>query len=98
MNTIFTIILVLALAAGIVWAGTKYFGLAPDEDKDGIPDKVEDVVDDAKKAVKTVKQRAKRVKEEVGDVVDELKEAIDQAKDIPGAVKGKPRRGRKPRK
>jgi len=69
MKTIFIIVLVVAVIAGAVWVGTKFFGLAKDDDKDGIPDVVEDKVGDAKKAVKQtttkVKQRAKRVKEEL---------------------------------
>ena len=97
MKTLLIIILVVAIIAGAVWVGTKFFGLAKDQDKDGIPDKVEDAVDDVKATAKEVKRRAKRVKEEVQDVVEELKEAVDQAKDVKQAVKGKPRRGRKPR-
>ena len=41
MNTLLIIILVLAVAAGAVWVGTKYFNLFADTDKDGIPDEVE---------------------------------------------------------
>lgn len=89
------IVLLLGLvAAGVVWVGTKFFNLAKDEDKDGIPDKVENAVEDVKATAKEVKRRAKRVKEEVQDVVDEIKEAADQVKDIADAAKGKPRRGR----
>ena len=90
MKTIAIIILVLALVAGAVWVGTKFFGLAKDEDKDGIPDKIEDTA-------KEVKRRAKRVKEELGDIADAAKDVIDQAGDIGQAVKGKPRKGRKPK-
>ena len=61
-----------------------------DKDKDGIPDEVED-------SVKEVKRRAKRVKEELKDVVEAAKDVVDQAGDIGSAVKGKPRKGRKPR-
>ena len=90
MKTIAIIILVLALVAGAVWVGTKFFGLAKDDDKDGIPDKIEDTA-------KEVKRRAKRVKEELGDIADAAKDVIDQAGDIGQAVKGKPRKGRKPK-
>jgi len=90
MKTILIIVLVLAAVAGAVWVGTKFFGLAKDDDKDGIPDEVEDTV-------KEVKRRAKRVKEELSDVKDAIKDVADQAGDIGAAVKGKPRKGRKPR-
>ena len=90
MKTILIIVLVLAAVAGAVWVGTKFFGLAKDDDKDGIPDEAEDTV-------KEVKRRAKRVKEELGDIADAAKDVIDQAGDIGDAVKGKPRKGRKPR-
>ena len=90
MKTIAIIILVLALVAGAVWVGTKFFGLAKDDDKDGIPDKIEDTA-------REVKRRAKRVKEELGDIADAAKDVIDQAGDIGQAVKGKPRKGRKPK-
>ena len=96
MKTILIIVLVLALIAGAVFVGTKFFGLTPDEDKDGIPDVVEDAVDDVKKTAQTVKRRAKRVKEELTDVKEALKDVVDQTKDIAEAAKGKPRKGRKP--
>ena len=90
MKTILIIVLVLALVAGAVYVGTKFFGLTKDEDKDGIPDVVEDTA-------KEVKRRAKRVKEELKDVGDAIKDVADQAGDLGAAVKGKPRKGRKPR-
>ena len=90
MKTFLIIIAVLAVIGAGIWIGTKYFGLFADKDKDGIPDEVEDTV-------KEVKRRAKRVKEELGDIADAAKDVIDQAGDIGDAVKGKPRKGRKPR-
>ena len=90
MNTILVIIAVLVVAGGGIYVATKYFGAFKDEDKDGIPDKVEDTA-------KEVKKRAKRVKEELKDVKDAVKDVVDQAGDVAGAVKGKPRKGRKPR-
>ena len=102
MKTILIIVLVVAVIAGAIWVGTKFFGLAKDEDKDGIPDVVEDKVEDAKEAVqkttKEVKRRARRVKEELKDVADAASDVVEQAGDIADAVKGKPRKGRKPRR
>ena len=42
MKTFLIIIAVLALIGGAIWVGTKYFGLFSDQDKDGIPDEVEE--------------------------------------------------------
>ncbi len=101
MKAILIIVLVVVVLAAAVWVCTKFFGLTKDEDKDGIPDVVEDKVDNAKEAVKRttteVKRRAKRVKEELKDVADAAKDVVEQAGDVAGAVKGKPRKGRKPR-
>lgn len=92
MNTILIIVLVIAVIAGGVYVGTKYFGLTKDEDKDGIPDKVED-------AAKEVKTRAKRVKQELKDVSEAVKDVAEQAGDVIQAAKGgSKRKGRKPRK
>ena len=99
MNTTLVIILVIAVAAGAVWVGTKYFGLFADADKDGIHDEVEEKVEEVTTAVKNttkeVKRRAKRVKEELGDIGDAVKEVGNQVGDVAKAVKGKPRTGRK---
>lgn len=97
MKTILIIILALAVLAGIIWFSTKYFGLFSDTDKDGIPDQVEDAVEDVKATAKEVKRRAKRVKQELGDVADAAKDVLEQAGDVAAAAKGKPRKGRKPR-
>ena len=95
MKTILIIILVLAIAAGAVWVSTKYFGLFADADKDGIPDEIEDAVDDVKSTAKEVKRRAKLVKEELKDIGGAAKELVNQVGDVGKAVKGKPRAGRK---
>lgn len=101
MKTILVISLIVAAAAGAIWVATKYFGLFTDADKDGIPDEVEEKVADARRAVEKttteVKRRARRVKEELKDVADAAKDIVDQAGDVAEAVKGKPRKGRKPR-
>ena len=92
MKTILIIVLVLAVVAGAVWVGTKFFGLAKDEDKDGIPDKVEDTA-------REVKRRANRVKEELKDVAEAAKDVVEQAGDVVDAAKGgTARKGRKPRR
>ena len=102
MKTILIIVLVVAVIAGAIWVGTKFFGLAKDDDKDGIPDVVEDKVEDAKEAVqkttKEVRRRANRVKQELKDVKDAAKNVVDQAGDVVEAAKGGPRKGRKPRR
>ena len=82
MKTILIIIAVVVLIAGAVWVGTKFFGLTKDQDKDGIPDAVEDAVDDVKEAAAEVKRRAQNVKKELKDVVAE-------AKDVADALQGK---------
>ncbi len=82
MDTIFIILGILLLAGGVVIYFVKA-GKIKDSDGDLIPDAVEDAVEDVKETVAEVKERAKVVKEEVKDVVK--------------AVKGRKRRGRKPK-
>jgi methyl-accepting chemotaxis protein len=48
--------------------------------------------------IKETKKRAGRVKEEVCDVVEAVKEVSKQVKDIPGALNGEARKGRKKKK
>ena len=99
MNTLLIIILIVAALAGVTWVLTKYFNLFADADEDGIPDEVEETVEDVTKAVKKttkeVKRRAKRVKEELSDIGDAAKDLANQVGDVGAAVKGKPRAGRK---
>ena len=102
MKTLLVIILIVAVVAAGIYVATKYLGLFTDNDKDGIPDEVEAKVEKAKTAVKNttteVKRRARRVKEELKHVAEAAKDVVDQAGDVAGAVKGKPRAGRKPRR
>ena len=80
---IYAIILLIILAVGTYF----YFlhkGKIKDEDGDFIPDVVE--------------ERVQRVKEELKDVKEAVKEVGNQIGDIPSAVKGKTRTGRKPKK
>ena len=99
MNTLLIIILIVAALAGITWVLTKYFNLFTDADEDGIPDEVEEKVENVTKAVKKttkeVKRRAKRVKEELSDIGGAAKDLANQVGDVGAAVKGKPRAGRK---
>jgi hypothetical protein len=100
MKTILIILVLLAVAAGGIYIATKFFGKFKDEDKDGIPDVIEDKVEEIKvkatKTVNTFKTRAKRVKEELGDVSDTLRDVVEQSKDVVTAAKGGARKGRKP--
>ena len=109
MNTILIFLAFLAVAAGVYYFAFYSKGKINDRDGDFIPDEVEDAVEDVKEkvedikedveeTVKEVKRRAKRVKQEVKDVVDAAKDVVEQSKDVVEAAKGKPRRGRKPRR
>ena len=99
MNTLLVILALGAVAAG-TYAVLLYTGKIKDEDGDFIPDVVEDKVEDIKEDVAEVKaevkRRAKRVKEESKDVKADGENLFKQTKDVADAVKGKPRRGRKP--
>jgi len=59
-----------------------YSGRVEDENKNYIPDSVE--------------HRVKRLKEEIKDVKDAIEEVGNQLGDIPSALKGEARSGRKP--
>lgn len=108
--TVLTIIIIIALVAAGVFVATKYFGLFTDKDNNGIPDKLEEKVEEVKvkatqikadveETVVEVKQRVKKVKEEAADVVKAAKEVAKQAKDVTKAVttKATARKGRKPK-
>ena len=78
MKTLLIVLLVLAVAAGAVYVATKYFKAFKDEDKDGIPDVVEDkyadVKEDVEDAIEDVKEFAEDVKDKVEDIVEEVKD------------------------
>ena len=97
MKTIGIILLILVVVVAGIFVATKFFKKFKDEDNDGIPDAVENAVEDGKEIIQDVKERAKRVKEELGDVKDAAKELVNQAGDVVDAAKKKPRRGRKPK-
>jgi len=88
------IILGLSILANIV-LGFMHLGKIKDANKDFIPDAIEDK---AKQIKDETKHRAKRIKEELNDVGAAIKEVGNQIGDIPSAVTGKTRSGRKPKK
>jgi hypothetical protein len=89
MKLFLFILVVILLGAGAVIYYIKK-GKIADRDGDLIPDVVEDTIKDVKEKAAEVKRRAKNVKKEFKDVVEQSKDVVD-------AVKGKKRRGRKPK-
>jgi hypothetical protein len=87
MLLLYILIAAAIIAAGAIFALTK-LGKIADVDENGIPDVVEEKIED-------VKYRAQRIKEEVGDVIEASKEVVAQIKDIKSAAKGEARKGRK---
>jgi len=85
------IILVISLIVNFI-LGLMHLNKIKDEDKDFIPDAIEDK---AKKIKAEAKHRAKRIKEELNDVGAAIKEVGNQIGDLPDAAKGKTRKGRK---
>jgi hypothetical protein len=91
----FSIILNVVLILALVYVIFLHTGFIKDEDKNFIADSVEKKFADIKEDVGEFKSR---VGEELGDVVDAVKEVGNQIGDLPGAVTGKNRAGRKPQK
>jgi hypothetical protein len=87
MLLLYILIAAAIIAAGAIFTLTK-LGKIADADGDGIPDAVEEKIED-------IKHKAQRIKEEVGDVVEASKEVVAQIKDIKSAAKGEARKGRK---
>jgi len=80
-----------------LWVRFKtWFVTLFDYNQDGIVT-MSDARDKVEDTKKETKRRVKRVKEEVQDVLDSAKDTASQAGDIVDAVKGKPRKGRKPK-
>ena len=98
MDTILIILGLLVAAVAVYYFGFYKKGKINDRDGDYIPDEVEDAVEDAKEVAKEVKRRAKNVKQELKDVANATKELANQVGDVAAAAKGKPRKGRKPKK
>jgi gas vesicle protein len=94
MTGLIIVVGVILVAALVTYFLTKS-GKIKDADGNGIPDVIEEKVEEV---VKETKARAKRVKEEVADVVIATKEVVKQVKDVTDAAKGKSpaRKGRKP--
>jgi beta-lactam-binding protein with PASTA domain len=96
-----TVLLILAVLAGV--AGVTFFlmktGKIEDKDGNNIPDVIDNKIAEAKEVVEEVKVTAKRVKEEAQDVVKAVKEVGVQANQVVKTAKSaEPRRGRKPKK
>jgi hypothetical protein len=86
-----SIIINVILLIAIVYLVFVHIGTIKDEDKNFIPDSLEDKVKGIKQDISEIKSR---LGEEIGDVKDAVKEVGDQLGDIPDALKTK-RKGRK---
>ncbi len=85
---------VIFLLGIIIFISTLHSGKIKDEDKDFIPDDLEDKVNEIKEEVQ---ERIEVVKLEIEDVAEDIGKAIDGLDDIPKAAAGAKRKGR-PRK
>jgi len=88
MKTILVILVVAALAVGIIIYLIKK-GKVADSDGDYIPDVVEDAVEDVKDFADDVKATAKEVKRRAKNAKKELDDVIDEARDVADALAGK---------
>ncbi len=85
------IILGISLIVNFI-LGLMHLNKIKDEDKDFIPDAIEDK---AAKVKEQTMHRLGRIKEELADVGAAIKEVGNQIGDLPDAAKGKTRKGRK---
>jgi len=92
MNTITIILAIVAILSILLnfYLIYLYTGKIKDSDRDLIADSAEE-------AAAEIKERAQRVVQEMQDVGAAVKEVGNQLGDIPKAVAGKPRTGRKPK-
>jgi methyl-accepting chemotaxis protein len=93
MNTITIILSIISVLSILLnfYLINIYTGKIKDADKDFIADSVEDTA-------KEIKERAQRVMQEIDDVGAAVKEVGNQIGDIPKAITGKGRVGRKSKK
>jgi ferritin-like protein len=93
MNTITIILAIIAVLSILLnfYLIYLYTGKIKDADRDMIADVAEE-------AAAEIKQRAQTVVQEMKDVGAAVKEVGNQIGDIPAAVAGKTRTGRKPKK
>lgn len=87
MNT-FLIILTISAIASAFYIYSLYTGKVKDDDRDFIPDVVEDKVEEVSAEVK---RRAERVKQELKDIEEAGANLAKQTMDVVDAVKGKDR-------
>ena len=91
---LFTVIIILVIVnVSAIWLTRK--GLTKDENNNMIPDILEEKFAELKEDVSI---RVDRVGQELKDVGRAIKEVGNQIGDVPGAVTGKTRPGRKPEK
>jgi len=87
----FSIILNIILLLSLIYVIFVHIGSVKDENKNFIPDSVEDKVKKIKNDISEIKAR---LSEELSDVKEAVKEVGNQMDDIPDAFKTK-RKGRK---
>jgi Na+/phosphate symporter len=99
MSTTVIILFILGVVTIGVFVATKFFSVFQDEDKNGVPDILEEKVKEVKEVVVEAKKRVKKVSEEVKDVAKAAKEVVKQSKDVVKAATTKTtaKKGRKPK-